>query len=87
MPPVALAPVGLAGMLARRAEVQAEYDMCQLLFERFFERIRKGETNEDMLAAGIMEGTGRTWTDARKFVYDTHKGFWGHNNTLSHDIV
>jgi cyclase len=74
------APVG-------RAAVQAEHTMCNLLFERFFERIRKGETNEDMLAAGIMEGTGRTWTDPAKFVHDAHKGFWGHNNTLSHDIV
>jgi cyclase len=74
------APVG-------RSAVQAEHDMCKLLFDRFFERIRKGETNEDMLAAGIMEGTGRTWTDPAKFVHDAHKGFWGHNNTLSHDIV
>jgi hypothetical protein len=40
-----------------------------------------------MLAAGIMEGTGRTWNDPAKFVYAAHKGFWGHNNTLSHDIV
>jgi cyclase len=70
-----------------RSEVQAEYAMCELLFERFFERIRKGETNDDMLAAGIMEGTGRTWNDPAKFVHDAHKGFWGHNNTLSHDIV
>jgi cyclase len=74
------APVG-------RAAVQAEYDMCELLFARFFERVRKGETPKDMLAAGIMEGTGRTWKDPAKFVYDAHKGFWGHNNTLSHDIV
>jgi glyoxylase-like metal-dependent hydrolase (beta-lactamase superfamily II) len=70
-----------------RAAVQAEYEMCNVLFERFFDRIRKGETNEDMLAAGIMEGTGRTWADPAKFVHDAHKGFWGHNNTLSHDIV
>ena len=70
-----------------RAEVQAEHDTCKLLFDRFFERVRKGETNEDMLAAGIMEGTGRTWNDPAKFVHDAHKGIWGHNNTLSHDIV
>jgi glyoxylase-like metal-dependent hydrolase (beta-lactamase superfamily II) len=70
-----------------RAAVQAEHDTCKLLFDRFFERIRKGETNEDMLAAGIMEATGRTWSDPAKFVYAAHKGFWGHNNTLSHDIV
>jgi cyclase len=75
------------GAAVGRSAVQAEHDMCKLLFDRFFERIRKGETNEDMLAAGIMEGTGRTWMDPKKFVYDAHKGFWGHNNTLSHDIV
>jgi glyoxylase-like metal-dependent hydrolase (beta-lactamase superfamily II) len=74
------APVG-------RAAVQAEYDTCRLLFDRFFERVRKGETPEDMLAGGIMEGTGRTWHDPAKFIYDANKGFWGHNNTLSHDIV
>jgi cyclase len=75
------------GGLVGRAAVQAEYDMCELLFGRFFERVRKGESNEEMLAAGIMEGTGRTWNDPAKFVHDAHKGFWGHNNTLSHDIV
>ncbi|RPI61392.1 MAG: MBL fold metallo-hydrolase, partial [Lysobacterales bacterium] len=51
------------GDVVGRAEVQAEHDTCEMLFERFFDRIRKGETNEDMLAAGIMEGTGRTWND------------------------
>jgi cyclase len=75
------------GGVVGRAEVQSEHDTSELLFERFFDRIRKGETNADMLAAGIMEGTGRTWTDPAKFVHDAHKGFWGHNNTLSHDIV
>jgi len=70
-----------------RAAVQAEHDTCKLLFDRFFERVRKGETPEYMLANGIMEGTGRSWNDALKFVHDANKGFWGHNNTLSHDIV
>jgi cyclase len=70
-----------------RAAVQAERDTCKLLFDRFFERVRKGETPEYMLATGIMDGTGRTWNDPAKFVHDANKGFWGHNNTLSHDIV
>ena len=74
------APVG-------RAAVQAEHDLCELLFERFFDRVRKGESAEDMLAAGILEGTGREWQNPAKFVHDAHKGFWGHYNTLSHDIV
>ena len=70
-----------------RAAVQAEHDTCKLLFDRFFERVRKGETPEHMLATGLMEGTGRAWTDPKKFVHDANKGFWGHTNTLSHDIV
>jgi cyclase len=74
------APVG-------RAAVQAEHDMCALLFDRFFDRVRKGESAEDMVAGGILEGTGRSWRDPAKFVQDAHKGFWGHYNTLSHDIV
>jgi glyoxylase-like metal-dependent hydrolase (beta-lactamase superfamily II) len=75
------------GGVVGRAEVQAEHDLCATLFERFRERIRKGESNEDMLAAGIMEDTGRTWNDPAKFVHDAHRGFWAHYNTLSHDIV
>lgn len=75
------------GPAVGRAAVQAERDLCLLLFERFFDRIRKGESNADMLAAGIMEGTGRSWSDPAKFVHDAHKGFWAHYNTLSHDIV
>jgi glyoxylase-like metal-dependent hydrolase (beta-lactamase superfamily II) len=70
-----------------RDAVQAEHDTCKLLFDRFFERVRKGETPEYMLANGVMDGTGRVWNDAAKFVHDANKGFWGHNNTLSHDIV
>lgn len=75
------------GPVVGRAAVQAERDLCLLLFERFVDRLRKGESNEDMLAAGIMEGTGRAWSDPAKFVHDAHKGFWAHYNTLSHDIV
>jgi glyoxylase-like metal-dependent hydrolase (beta-lactamase superfamily II) len=75
------------GPVVGRAEVQREHDVLSLLFDRFFERIRKGESNEDMLAAGIMENTGRVWNDPARFVHDAHRGFWAHYNTLSHDIV
>ena len=65
------------GASVGRAAVQAEHDMCELLFDRFFDRVRKGETNEDMLAAGIMEGTGRTWNDPAKFVPRRAQGLLG----------
>ncbi len=70
-----------------RAAVQAERDMMQRLFEHFFELVRKGDSAEDIFAAGIMSETGRTWQDPMKFVRAAHKSMWAHHNTLSPDIV
>ena len=41
----------------------------------------------DMLAAGVMNGLARTWSDPRKFLYDVNKGLWAHHNKLSPDVV
>ncbi len=75
------------GPVVTRAAVQAEHDMLLTLFDRFFDLIRKGYSAENMLEAGIMNGTGRTWQNATKFVHDVHRGLWAHHNTLSPDIV
>jgi glyoxylase-like metal-dependent hydrolase (beta-lactamase superfamily II) len=75
------------GAVVNRATVQAEHDMLLALFDRFFDLIRKGYSAENMLEAGIMNGTSRTWQDAPKFVRDVHRGLWAHHNTLSPDIV
>ncbi|MEO8466527.1 MAG: MBL fold metallo-hydrolase [Gammaproteobacteria bacterium] len=70
-----------------RADVQKERDMSLKLFERFVELVRKGQSADDIFAAGIMNDTGRTWADPKKFVHDAFKGFWAHHNTLMPDIV
>jgi glyoxylase-like metal-dependent hydrolase (beta-lactamase superfamily II) len=75
------------GPVVGRAEVQAEHDMLLELFNRMVERVRLGESAEDMLAAGILEGLGRTFADPATLVYALHKGFWAHHNKLTHDIV
>jgi glyoxylase-like metal-dependent hydrolase (beta-lactamase superfamily II) len=75
------------GPVIGRAEVQAEHDMMLVLFERMVERVRKGESAEDILAAGVLDDLGRTWSDPLKFLYDAHKGLWAHHNTLSPDVV
>jgi glyoxylase-like metal-dependent hydrolase (beta-lactamase superfamily II) len=75
------------GPVIGRAEVQAERDLMLKLFEAFVEHVRKGESAEDMLAAGVMNGLGRTFADPMKFLHDAHRGFWAHHNTLSPDIV
>jgi cyclase len=75
------------GPAVGRADVQKERDMSLKLFERFVDLVRKGDSADDILAAGILNDTGRTWTDPKKFVHDAFKGFWAHHNTLMPDIV
>jgi glyoxylase-like metal-dependent hydrolase (beta-lactamase superfamily II) len=75
------------GPVVGRAEVQAEHDVLLALFERMVEHVRLGESAEDMLAAGILDGLGRIFEDPSAFVYALHKGFWAHHNKLTHDIV
>jgi glyoxylase-like metal-dependent hydrolase (beta-lactamase superfamily II) len=75
------------GPVVGRAEVQAEHDMLLVLFERMVELVRQGLSNEDMLAAGVMENLSRSFDDPLRFVHDAHRGLWAHHNTLSPDIV
>jgi glyoxylase-like metal-dependent hydrolase (beta-lactamase superfamily II) len=75
------------GPVVARAQVQAELDMHSKLFERMVEHVRLGETAADMLKAGVLDGLGRSFQDPAKLLYDLHKGFWAHHNTLTHDIV
>jgi glyoxylase-like metal-dependent hydrolase (beta-lactamase superfamily II) len=70
-----------------RADVQKEHDMMLALFERMVELVRKGDSAEDIVAAGVMGSTGRDWRDPLKFVRAAHKGLWAHHNTLSPDVV
>ena len=75
------------GPAVGRAQVQAELDMHSKLFDRMVEHVRLGETAADMLKAGVLDGLGRSFEDPAKLLYDLHKGFWAHHNTLTHDIV
>lgn len=75
------------GPAVGRTAVQAEHDLMRKLFERMADLVRKGYSPEDMLAAGAMDGLGRSFEDPLKFVYAADKGLWAHNKTLSPDIV
>ena len=70
-----------------RAEVQAEHDLLLAIFDRMVVNLRLGQTADDMLKAGVLDGLPRTFEDPAKFLYDAHKGFWAHHNKLMHDIV
>ena len=75
------------GPVVGRAEIQAEHDLMLKLFERLVERVRKGESPEDILAAGVMDDLGRRFDDPLRFLHDAHKSLWAHHNTLSPDVV
>jgi cyclase len=75
------------GPVVGRAQVQAELELMSKLFDRMVEHVRLGETAADMQKAGVLDGLGRTFEDPAKLLYDVHKGFWAHHNTLTHDIV
>jgi glyoxylase-like metal-dependent hydrolase (beta-lactamase superfamily II) len=75
------------GPVVGRAELQAEFDMTRMLFDRMLELIRKGMSAQDMLDAGLMQGLSRTFHDPFRFAYDAHKGYWAHHNQLSPDVL
>jgi glyoxylase-like metal-dependent hydrolase (beta-lactamase superfamily II) len=75
------------GPVVGRAAVQAEHDLLLTIFDRMVVNLRLGQTADDMLKAGLLDGLPRTFTDPAAFLYDAHKGFWAHHNKLMNDIV
>ena len=75
------------GPVVGRQEVQAEHDLMKAIFDRMVVNLRLGQTADDMLKAGLLDGLPRTFEDPAKFLYDAHKGFWAHHNKLMNDIV
>ena len=75
------------GPVVGRAELQAEFDMTRALFDRMLDLVRKGMSAQDMLDEGLMKGLSRTFRDPFKFVYDAHKGFWAHHNSLAPNVL
>src|SRR3981081_3981846 len=75
------------GPVVGRAELQAEFDMTRMLFDRMLEQVRKGMSAQDMLDEGLMKGVSRPFRDPFKFVYDAHKGFWAHHNSLAPNVL
>src|SRR5215467_930584 len=75
------------GPVVGRAELQAEFDMTRVLFDRMLDLVRKGMSAQDMLDAGLMQGLSRTFRDPFRFAYDAHKGYWAHHNSLAPDVL
>jgi len=75
------------GPVITRAQLKTEFDVLQVVYNRTVELLRKGDSAQEMLDAGALQGLARTWNDPKKFLYDVCKGLWAHHNVLTHDIV
>jgi len=75
------------GPVMSRAELKAERDMMSAIYDRTVDRVREGDSAEDMLKAGVMNGLARTFRNPGKFLYDLHKGLWAHHNKLAPNVV
>jgi len=75
------------GPVMGRAELQAEFDMTRVLFDRMLELVKKGMSAQEMIDAGVMKGLYRTFNDPLKFAYDAHKGYWAHHNSLGGEVL
>ena len=70
-----------------RAELQTERDMMKTIYDRAVDRVREGDSADDMIEAGLLRGLARTWSDPHTFVRAVHKGLWAHHNKLNPNVV
>ncbi|MGD8339147.1 MAG: MBL fold metallo-hydrolase [Gammaproteobacteria bacterium] len=75
------------GPVVDRTYVQSEHDLMLGLYEILWERIRAGESAEDIHASGALDSLPRRFADPMRLLYSAHKSMWAHYNTLSPDIV
>lgn len=75
------------GPVIGRAELQAEFDMTRVLYDRMLDLLKKGMSAQDMLDAGLMKDLKRTFRDPFKFTYAAHKGYWAHHNSLGPEVL
>ena len=75
------------GLVVGRTELQAEFDMTRMLFDRMLDLLKQGMSAQDMLDAGLMKDLNRTFRDPFRFAYDAHKGYWAHHNSLGGEVL
>ncbi len=75
------------GPVMSRADLKTERDLMSAIYDRTVDRVREGDSAEDMLKAGVMNGLSRTFRDPKRFLYDAHKGLWAHHNKLAPNVV
>jgi len=75
------------GPVMTRAQLQAERDMMQHLYERTTLLTTQGRSAQDMLEAGVLKEVNREFKDPYRFLYDNSKGLWAHYTNFGGNIV
>ena len=75
------------GRVMTQADLIAERDMTDQLYQRLRELIRKGCSADCMNKEGALTGLGREWKDPGTFLYAAYKGLWAHHYNLSADLL
>ena len=75
------------GPVMTRAQLQAERDMMQKLYDRTTQLTTQGRSAQDMLDAGVIKEVDRQFQDPYRFFYDVSKGLWAHYLNFGGNIV
>jgi glyoxylase-like metal-dependent hydrolase (beta-lactamase superfamily II) len=70
--------VAESGPVVGRAHLVAQAEMLETLTERLWQLMRKGLSEEDLVAAQPTKDYDAQWGDPRSFILNTYRGIWGH---------
>lgn len=70
--------VAESGPVVGKAHLQAQAEMLETLTERLWQMMRKGMSEEDLVAAQPTKDYDARWGDPRNFILNTYRGIWGH---------
>jgi glyoxylase-like metal-dependent hydrolase (beta-lactamase superfamily II) len=70
------------GPVQTRADLQAEYEMCNAMRERLIKMMREGMGPKDMIAAEATKEFDAKWGNPDLFIKNAYQGLWGHVREL-----
>ncbi len=79
--------VAATGPVMSRAEFKEERDMMEEIRSRIWKRTLQGDSAQEMLDGGIMNGLVRAWKDPYRFLYAAAKGMFAHHNKLDPAVI
>ncbi|MGA0935372.1 MAG: MBL fold metallo-hydrolase [Pseudohongiellaceae bacterium] len=75
------------GPVMSQADLLAERDLMQEVYNRLLDLIRQGCSASCMQQEGALDGLPRTWRDPQTFLYAAYKGMWAHHYNLAPNIL